>query len=114
MSSSNSKDILSSCSLTFLQDLSAKVQKKKKGVEKKSLLETVVIEDSMVLCGARFKFRIAKVQQEALNSASGHLPQPSRQLELVSQKRQKKTRGRGHPACTPFLILECNLVLCSH
>lgn len=77
----------------LLQETKAKKTTGKKGAEKKSLMEVVAFEDHMVLSGTRFNFRIAKVQQEALNKARGHLPHPSKQLELVNQRRKKESRG---------------------
>lgn len=68
---------------------------RKKGKEKKSLLASVEFEDFAILSGSRFNFRISKIQQEALNRASGHLPHPSKQLELAAAQRKKKHRGRA-------------------
>ena len=68
------------------------------------MIEQLEVEDFTTIAGSRFAFRISKVQQEALNKATGHLPEPSKQLELVNQKRKNK-RTRAYHACTWFFCI---------
>lgn len=76
--------------------------------KKKSLLDTEVFQDFADLSGTRFQFRISQVQQAALSRASGHLPQPAKQLELVAEKKAKDSRT--FPACMyPIQLLKLGM-----
>ena len=76
---------------------------KKKKKEAKTISLTEPFEDFVELSGARYQFRIAKIQQQALNNASGHLPHPLKQLELVTQKKSKSKRSH-HAGCSSKLF----------
>lgn len=80
-------------SLLFHTVVQEPAKTKKKGKEKQSLLDVVNFKDSTVLPSGRFEFRISAIQQEALSRATGHLPHPSKQLELAVTKKKKKPRS---------------------
>lgn len=64
-------------------------KKKQGGKEKKTVVHTEKVEDFAELSGARLQFRISRVQQEALDKATGHVPHPLQQLELMNKKKEK-------------------------